>query len=98
MDVDLPDTGCNILISNSSFYNYSSDKRTRQRYYIYDGDAHMESSTTSTYGYDYTGTCLHDGDLVYKPELQVYFPLASFCVICFLVIMIYRIFIKRLLP
>lgn len=98
MNVDLPDTGCNILISNTSFYNYSSDKRTRQRYYIYDGVAHLESSTTSTYGYDYTGTCLNDGDLVYKPEIRVYYPLASFCVISFLLIMIYRIFIKRLLP
>lgn len=98
MNVELPSTGCNILISNSSFYNYSSDRRTRQRYYIYDGVAHMESSSTSTYGYDYTGTCLNTGDLVYKPELKVYFPLASFCVICFLLIMIYRIFIMRLLP
>lgn len=98
MDVTLPDTGCNILISSNSFYNYSSDRRTRQRYYIYDGVAHLESSSNSTYGYDYTGTCLSTGDLVYKPELQVYFPLASFCVICFLLIIIYRIIIKRLMP
>lgn len=98
MDVNLPDTGCNILISNTSFYNYSVDKRTRKRYYIYDGVAHLESSTTSAYQYDYSGTCLSTGDLVYKPELQVYYPLASFSIICFLLIMIYRIFIKRLTP
>lgn len=41
---------------------------------------------------------VNEGDLVYKPELKVYFPLLSFCIICFLLIMIYRIFIKRLLP
>lgn len=98
MNVDLPTTGCNILISSSSFYNYSPDRRTRQRYYIYDGVAHLESSSTSTYGYDYTGTCLHTGDLVYKPEIQVYFPLIQFCFICFIVVFCYKIIIKRLLP
>lgn len=98
MNVELPSTGCNILISNTSFYNYSSDKRTRQRYYIYDGVAHLESSSTSTYGYDYTGTCLNTGDLVYKPEIRVYFPVISFCLVCFALLLIYNIFIKRLMP
>ena len=98
MDVVLPDSGCNILISSSSFYNYSSDSRTREQYYIYDGVAKKQSSTYNQYGYTYTGDCLVTGDLVYKPELQVYFPLLQFCVICFVFLMIYRVFLKRLLP
>lgn len=98
MNVDLPDTGCNILISSNSFYNYSPDSRTRERYYIYDGKAFLESSSYSQYGYTYSGDCLSDGSLVYKPEVQVYFPILSFCLICFILIMIYRIFLKRLLP
>lgn len=98
MNVDLPDNGCNILISDVSFYNYSSDRKTRKRYYIYDGIAHLENTTTTSYTYDYSGSCLSDGDLVYKPELKVYFPVISFCIICFILLLIYRIFLKRLLP
>lgn len=41
---------------------------------------------------------LQEGDIVYKPELKVYFPVISFCIICFILLMIYRIFLKRLLP
>lgn len=98
MNVELPSSGCNILISSTSFYNYSSDRYTRNRYYIYDGVARLESSVTSSYRYDYTGTCLHTGDLVYKPELKVYFPILSFICCCFILLLIYRIFIKRLMP
>lgn len=98
MDVVLPTTGCNIISNSTTFYNYSSDGRTRSTYVIYDGKALLQSTNTSQYGYTYTGDCLVTGDLVYKPEIEVYFPLAAFCVICFILIMIYRIFIKRLLP
>lgn len=98
MDVELPTTGCNILISNASFYNYSPDRRTRRRYYIYEGVAHLESTATSTYNYDYTGTCLSTGDLVYRPEVQVYFPLISFVIVLIILGIIYHIIIKRLLP
>lgn len=98
MDVQLPDTGCNILISSTSFYNYSSDRRTRKRYYIYDGTAYLESSSTSQYPYDYSGTCLTTGDLVYRPELQVYFPFLSSILLVFVLFVLYRVIIKRLMP
>lgn len=98
MDVALPTTGCNILNNSTTFYNYSNNNRTRTTYVIYDGEAHVTSVSTSPTGYNYTGDCLITGDLVYKPELQVYFPALAFCSICFILIMIYRIFIKRLLP
>ena len=98
MDVELPTTGCNIIASSTSFYNYSSDGRTRETYVIYDGKAHLQSSSTSQYGYTYSGTCLNTGDLVYKPELDVYFPVISFCICCAIVLFIYHLFIKRLMP
>lgn len=98
MNVELPSTGCNILISATSFYNYSSDSHTREQYYIYDGVAHLQSSNYSQYGYTYTGDCLSTGDLVYKPELQVYFPVLQFILTCFILLIVYRVIIKRLLP
>lgn len=97
MNVELPDTGCNILISSSSFYNYSTDLRTREQYYIYEGVARKQSSTYNQYGYTYTGDCLTTGDLVYKPELQVYFPVINFCLFCVVLLLVYNIIIKRLL-
>lgn len=98
MDVILPSTGCNIIASSTSFYNYSADNRTRATYVIYDGKALLQSSTTNQYGYSYSGDCLVTGDLKYKPELEVYFPVISFCIILVLILLIYKIFIKRLLP
>lgn len=98
MDVVLPTTGCNIINSSTTFYNYSPDGRTRASYVIYDGKAFLQSSNTNQYGYTYTGDCLVTGDLVYKPELDVYFPVISFCIICAILLFIYHLFIKRLLP
>lgn len=98
MNVELPSTGCNVINSSTTFYNYSTDSKTRTTYVIYDGKALVQSSSYSQYGYSYTGDCLVTGDLVYKPELQVWFPFAAFCLVSFALIMIYRIFIKRLLP
>lgn len=98
MNVELPSTGCNIINSSTTFYNYHTDNRTRDYYVIYDGKALLQSSTYNQYGYSYTGTCLTTGDLVYKPEVQVYFPILSFIIICSILLFIYNLFIKRLLP
>lgn len=78
MDVELPDTGCNIIRNSESFYNYSDDRTVRDTYYIYEGKAVLESTSINQYGYTYTGQCISTGDLVYKPELkEVFFPLVS---------------------
>lgn len=98
MNVDLPDTGCNIINSSTSFYNYSPDARTRESWVIYEGVAHKQSESYSQYGYTYTGTCLVDGDLVYNPQASVYFPVLAFCIIFLLTYLIYNVIIKRLLP
>lgn len=91
MNVELPTTGCNILISDTSFYNYSPDSHTRNRYYIYDGKGHLQSSDYSQYGYSYTGTCLNTGDLVYKPELKVYFEIISVVIFYLIIRLVFRL-------
>lgn len=98
MDVELPTTGCNVINSATSFYNYSPDSRTRNNYYIYEGRAYLQSSTYSQYGYTYSGDCLVTGDLKFKPELDVYFPILSFLLVCSILLFIYHVLIKRLLP
>lgn len=95
MDVVLPETGCNIINSSTSFYNYSSDGRTRTNYVIYDGKAILQSTNTSQYGYSYSGDCLVTGDLVYKPEMQIYFPVISFILICAAILLAYKIVLWR---
>lgn len=98
MDVDMPTTGCNIINSATTFYNYSADGRTRQQYVIFDGQAILQSTSTSQYGYTYTGDCLDTGDIVYRPEIKVYFPIISFLMCLLILSIIYRVIIKRLLP
>lgn len=95
MNVELPTTGCNIINSSTSFYNYTNNNRTRTLYYIYDGKAIKSSETTNTYGWDVTGTCLNNGDIIYKPELKIYFPLISFCVVCAAFLLAYKIVLWR---
>lgn len=82
MNVELPDTGCNIINSSTSFYNYSPDATTRETYIIYEGRAIKQSSTYNQFGYTYSGDCLTTGDLVYNPQSEVYFThLAVFCLV-----------------
>lgn len=97
MDVELPNDGCNIINSSSSFYNYTNNNRTRSLYYIYDGKAIKASESTNTQGYTYTGTCLVTGDLIYKPEKQVEFQIWSFLIIILITVIIYKIMLERLL-
>lgn len=106
MDIDLPDYGC--VIANSAtqirhYYNpnnHASSAYTRQDVYYYiDGKLVYNGYSTQASGYNLnTLNCLHDGDLVYKPELQVYFPILSFMLVCCILLFIYHVFIKRLLP
>lgn len=95
MDIELPNTGCNIINSSTSFYNYSIDGKTRQSYYIIDGKAFLRDSTYNQYGYGYTGTCLYTGDIVYKPELKIYFPVIAFLLIFGTILLAYKIVLWR---
>lgn len=96
MYVELPSTGCNIIQSATSFYNYSPDSKTRQTFVLVDGIAYKQSETYNQYGYTYTGTCLNTGDLVYKPEFKIYFEAIAFSVCLVLGILLYNLIFKRL--
>lgn len=99
MYVDLPDTGCNILNSSSVLYNYSTDLRRRDTYTIYEGQIFLQSTSTSNVGYSVSGTCLSDGDIAYRPvDFQVWFPLSSFALFFVIIWLVYRVFLRRLLP
>lgn len=92
MNVELPSTGCNIINSSTSFYNYHSDGRTRDTYIIYDGKAILQSTSTSQYGYSYSGDCLTTGDLVYKPEVKDFWmPNMAIGAFLIIVIMIFKL-------
>lgn len=95
MNVDLPTTGCNIINSSSSFYNYSNDNHTRTNYILYDGKAIKQSVSTSTYPYTVTGDCLTTGDLVYKPELSVIFQTISLCLALFIFVVISKVLLRK---
>lgn len=95
MNVDLPTTGCNIINSSTSFYNYSDDYHTRSVYFIYDGKAIKQSENYSQYGYTYTGDCLSTGDLVYKPELTVFFQVFSLVMTLFILIVVSKVLFRK---
>lgn len=96
MDVELPNTGCNIINSDSSFYNYSNDNKTRETYIIYEGKALLQNSTYNQYGYNYSGDCVNTGALVYRPELkEVWFPIVAFVMFFGIVLFVFKLFRGR---
>lgn len=99
MNVELPTSGCNIISSSTSFYNYHDDGHTRDNYIIYDGKAILSATSSSQYGYSYTGTCLSTGDLVYKPEYKEFImPFASIIASLTIFIIAYRLVVRSLMP
>lgn len=94
MEIALPSSGCNIYYG-TYIDNYLNN--TRIRYYINEGQ--LIESTRSTYSSIPSGYhCLTQGDLVYKPELQIYFGVFSLAIFCLALSLIYKVIIKRLLP
>lgn len=72
-----------------------------QIFYYYDGKLFPTRlvSGPQYYAITYRSVCLNQGDLVYKPEYkEVWFPLASLAVFIFILMLVYKIIIKRLLP
>lgn len=94
MDITLPTTGCNISQSSGYIDNYTNGTRTR--YVI--NENKLVPVYRSTYSSNPTGyTCLSTGDLVYKPELAIYFQFISFIMILVATLIIYKTIIGRLL-
>lgn len=96
MYVDLPVEGCNILNSSTSLYNYSVDGRTRTQYALYDGNLYKVAESYNQYGYTYTGTCLSTGDLVYKPEIKIYFEFIAGTVVGIIFYLLFQLIIKKI--
>lgn len=96
MYVELPTTGCNILNSATSLYNYSPDGQTRQTFVLLDGNIYKTAESYNQYGYTYTGTCLNTGDLVYKPEIKIYFEFIAGIVVGIIFWLIFKLIIKRI--
>lgn len=92
MDVELPSTGCNIINSSTTFYNYSPDSKTRDTYVIFEGKAIKQSSSYNQSGYNYTGECLNTGDLVYRPEIKDFWmPHMAIFAFLAIIIMIFKL-------
>ena len=96
MEVELPSIGCNVIQSSDTFYNYSSDGRTRSLYVINDGKAILRQTDTSSYGYTYNGTCLSTGDLIYRGEYRIVYEFFSFALVVFVGCLLFRIIYKKL--
>lgn len=92
MNVELPSTGCNIINTATSFYNYNTNDTVRDTYIIYDGKAIKQSTSNNQYGYSYTGKCLNTGDLVYRPEVKDFWmPNVAIGAFLLIVIMIFKL-------
>lgn len=81
------------------FYAYHEGLGRREEYWLNDGKLvrtmkYGTSNPTPTVG----TICLTQGDIVYKPELKVYFPLLSMALFAFTVWLVYRTILRRLLP
>lgn len=93
MEVEIPSGGCTVLSSYNTVDHYQNG--TRVRYYLYDGKLVRNSS--SNYSNLPTNTyCLQPGDLVYKPEIPVYFSAIAFAMISFAAVVLFNLIIKRL--
>ena len=98
MEIELPSQGCNIFYG-TYIDNYSNNGYTRTRYYLNEGKLVKNNTSQSNYNSIPTGaTCIVTGDLIYKPELEVYVPFLAMTLFVFVLILVYKIIIKRLLP
>ena len=61
------------------------------------GKAFKANETTSSYGYDYTGTCLSTGDIVYAPEMKIFIPFIVIILIMAAWVIVYNTMLKRFL-
>lgn len=72
MEITLPSDGCNVY-SGTYIDNYYNHVRTR--YYL--NENQLIKSSTASYTNLPTGTVCMDSNLVYKPEIEVYFNVIS---------------------
>ncbi len=92
MEIELPNEGCNVITS-TGFTNYNGS--IRRNYIIFGARAFLTSENTSSVGQNYTGECISTGDLVYKPELEVYFNVLSIFIFLFILFVAFRLMLYR---
>lgn len=92
MDVELPQ-GCNVVY-NGYIDNYRNNTRTR--YYLI--NQRLIPNSTGSYSSMPSGYICYSGKLEYKPELKIYFPFLAFVLFFFVLIILYKIILKRLIP
>lgn len=93
MEIEIPSVGCFVASGYNSFDHYLNNSRVR--YFLISnklvrGSSSHYSNLPSGYH------CLQTGDLVYKPEIAVYFPFMAFGLVAFAGILLYNILIKKL--
>lgn len=75
----LPTTGCNVLYSN---YIDNFNGNTRSRYYLVGNKAVLSQRNTYNYNPRPEGSiCVNNSDLIYNPELPIYFEFIAFILI-----------------
>lgn len=70
---NVPESGCNVLY-NGYFDNYNNG--VRSRFYVVENKAVL-SSRTSYYNLPSDAVCVSSSDIIYKPELPIYFEFIS---------------------
>lgn len=93
MEIEIPSGGCSVLSSSNTIDHYQNNIRVR--YYIYDGKL-VRSSSSNYSNLPSNSYCLQPGDLVYKPEIEIYFSAIAFALVAFAGILLYNLVIKKL--
>ncbi len=93
MEIEIPSGGCFVASGYNVFDHYLSNSRVR--YYL-NGNQLVRGFSNSYSNLPSGYHCLQAGDLVYKPEVTVYFPFMAFGLIAFAGILLYNIIIKKL--
>ena len=94
MEIQIPSNGCSIYYG-TYIDHYQGNVRTR--YYLQ--NEKLVKNSSSSYNSMPSGySCISQGDLTYKPELKIWFPFLSFALILVCAILLYKIFLKRIMP
>lgn len=93
MEIEIPSGGCFVAGSATSFTHYLNGQRTT--YYLNENQL-IRGSSTSSSNVPSGVYCLQQGDLVYKPELEIYYQFMSLILIGAALVLIWDLIIKNL--
>lgn len=84
-EIELPVGGCSVY-HGDYVDHYNNNVRTR---YYFSGNRLVQSTRSSYTRIPDGATCLSQGDLIYKPETEVYFNVIS--IICAIFIFVFAV-------